>query len=106
MISPIVTVQAASTTADDPDRLVAALENGSVVVFPDLPFPLRDFERRFVERPFADGKSKNVSIRGAAADLRGAAGTEEEQAALRALLIRYKTFAEELIRTHFPAYVG
>src|SRR4051794_24210313 len=106
MISPIVTVQAASTPADDPDRLVAALENGSVVVFSDLPFPLSDFERRFVERPFANGKSKNVSIRGEAAELRGAAGTDEEQAALRGLLIRYRAFAEDLIRTHFPAYVG
>jgi len=106
MMSPIVTVQAASTPADDPDRLVAALENGSVVVFSDLPFPLSDFERRFVERPFADGKSKNVNIRGEAAELRGAAGTDEEQAALRGLLIRYRAFAEDLIRTHFPAYVG
>jgi len=106
MISPIVTVQAVSTPADDPDRLVTALESGSVVVFSDLPFPLSDFERRFVERPFADGKSKNVSIRGEAAELRGAAGTDEEQAGLRGLLIRYRAFAEDLIRTHFPAYVG
>jgi hypothetical protein len=106
MISPIVTVDAVSTPADDPDRLVAALENGSVVVFSDLPFPLSDFEQRFVERPYADGKSKNVNIRGPQADLKGAAGTEDEQAALRALLIRYRTFAEGLIKNSFPAYVG
>ncbi len=106
MISPIVTVDAVSTPANDPDRLVAALENGSVVVFSDLPFPLSDFEQRFVERPYADGKSKNVNIRGPKADLKGAAGTEDERAALRALLIRYRTFAEELIKNSFPAYVG
>ena len=106
MISPIVTVDAVSTPADDPDRLVAALENGSVVVFSDLPFPLSDFEQRFVERPYADGKSKNVNIRGPQADLKGAAGTEDEQVALRALLIRYRTFAEGLIKNSFPAYVG
>jgi hypothetical protein len=75
-------------------------------VFPDLPFALSDFERRFVERPFADGKSKNVSIRGPAAELKGAAGTEEEQAALRALLIRYRAFADDLIARYFPAYAG
>lgn len=106
MISPILTVDAASPPADDPNRLVAALESGSVVVFPDLPFPFDDFERRFVERPYADGKSKNVSIRGPDAALKGAAGAEEELAALRALLIRYRAFAENLIRTYFPAYVG
>ena len=104
MITPIVTVEAASPPADDPTRLVAALEDGAVVVFSDLPFPLSAFERRFVERPFADGKSKNVSIRGPEAELKGAAGTEEEQAALRALLVRYKAFAKDLIATHFPAY--
>jgi hypothetical protein len=106
MISPIVTVQAASTPADDPDRLVAALENGSVVVFSDLPFPLRDFERRFVERPFADGKAKNVNIRGEAAELRGAAGTPEEQEALRQVLLRYRAFAQGLIDRYLPAYTG
>jgi hypothetical protein len=106
MISPIVVVDAASPLADDPDRLVAVLENGAVVVFSDLLFPLDDFEQRFVERPYADGKSKNVNIRGSEAELKGAAGTAEEVAALRALLIRYRTFAEELIGTFFPAYVG
>jgi hypothetical protein len=106
MISPIVTVDAGSPPADDPDRLVAALEDGSVVVFSGLPFPLSEFEQRFVERPYADGKSKNVSIRGPEAELRGAAGADDEQAALRALLVRYKTFAEALIRTYLPAYVG
>jgi 3-deoxy-D-manno-octulosonic acid hydroxylase-like protein len=106
MISPILTVDSGSDPADDPDRFVSALESGSVVVFPDLPFALSDFERRFVERPFADGTSKNVSIRGAAAELKGAAGTEEEQAALRALLIRYRAFADALIACYFPAYAG
>lgn len=110
MISPIVSVPKVGIPAGGPAAgtagLVDALEGGAVLLFPDLDFPLSPFERRFVERPFADGKAKNVNIRGEAATLRGAAGTGEEQAALRALLMRYRAFAEDLIRTRLPAYAG
>lgn len=102
MISPILTV----SQSDAPRSLAAALEDGAVLLFPDLDFPFSDFERRFVERPFADGKAKNVNIRGADAQLRGAAGTPEEQEALRGLLVRYRAFAEGLVNRYLPDYVG
>ena len=104
MISPIVTVPASG--APDAASLVEALEGGAVLLFPDLDFPFSPFEERFVERPFADGKAKNVNIRGEAAELKGAAGTPEEQEALRQLLIRYRRFAQGLIDRHLPAYTG
>lgn len=102
MISPILTV----SQSDAPRSLAAALEDGAVLLFPDLDFPFSDFERRFVERPFADGKAKNVNIRGADAELRGAAGTPEEQEALRQLLVRYRAFAEGLVNRYLPDYIG
>ncbi len=102
MISPILTV----SQSDAPRSLAAALEDGAVLLFPDLDFPFSDFERRFVERPFADGKAKNVNIRGADAQLRGAAGTPEEQEALRGLLVRYRAFAEGLVNRYLPDYIG
>ena len=105
MISPILSVPGEGAPAGGAS-LVDALEGGAVLVFPDLDFPFDAFERRFVERPFADGKAKNVSIRGEAAALKGAAGTDEEQAALRRLLIRYRAFAQDLIDRHLPAYTG
>lgn len=105
MISPILPVSRSEANPGVPD-LVEALESGSVLVFRDLDFPLDSFERRFVERPFADGKAKNVAIRSETAELRGAAGSDEEQARLRALLVRYRRFAEELIATYLPAYAG
>ncbi|MCJ2084782.1 Kdo hydroxylase family protein [Methylobacterium sp. E-005] len=100
MISPIRRIAPGETTAS----LARELEAGAVLLFPDLPFPFTDFERRFTERPFADGKAKNVNIRGEAAHLRGAAGTPEEQEALRQLLIRYRAFARDLIGTYLPDY--
>ncbi|MCJ2083249.1 Kdo hydroxylase family protein [Methylobacterium sp. J-090] len=105
MISPIVSVSREGSAPGTPS-LVDALEGGAVLMFPDLDFPFSPFEERFVERPFADGKAKNVNIRGEAATLRGAAGTPEEQEALRQLLIRYRAFAEALIARHLPAYIG
>ena len=105
MISPILPVTAGAAPAGGPS-LVDALESGSVLVFRELDFPLSSFEQRFVERPFADGKAKNVSIRGEAALLKGAAGSEEEQEALRQVLIRYRAFAKALIDEHLPAYTG
>ena len=100
MISPIRRIAPGET----PGSLARELEAGAVLLFPDLPFPFSAFERRFTERPFADGKAKNVNIRGEAAELRGAAGTPEEQEALRQLLIRYRAFARELIGTYLPEY--
>ncbi len=38
-----------------------------------------------------------MSIRGETAELKGAAGSDEEQARLRALLVRYRHFARDLI---------
>jgi hypothetical protein len=105
MISPIVSVSHEGA-APGTHSLVEALEGGAVLKFSDLDFPLSPFEERFVERPFADGKAKNVNIRGKDAALRGAAGTTEEQEALRQLLIRYRAFAEALINRHLPAYRG
>lgn len=105
MITPIVEVRDAGQRQGDPG-LVAALEDGGVILFRDLPFALDAFEQRFVERPFADGKAKNVNIRGEAAALRGAAGTPEEQEALRRLLVRYRTFGLDLVARFFPAYEG
>ncbi|MFJ7438742.1 Kdo hydroxylase family protein [Methylorubrum thiocyanatum] len=103
MISPVLPVSRSEAVPGAPG-LVEALESGSVLVFRDLDFPLDAFEQRFVERPFADGKAKNVAIRNETAALRGGAGSEEEQARLRDLLVRYRRFAENLIDTYLPAY--
>ncbi|GJE42157.1 Kdo hydroxylase family protein [Methylobacterium soli] len=105
MISPIVSVPRPGAPPGA-TSLVEALEGGAVLMFPDLDFPFSAFEERFVERPFADGKAKNVNIRGEAAELRGAAGTPEEQEALRQVLLRYRAFAQGLIDRYLPAYTG
>lgn len=47
MISPIVSVPR-NGPAPGASPLVEALEDGAVLMFPDLDFPLSPFEQRFV----------------------------------------------------------
>jgi len=100
MLTPII------EAAADPHVLTSRLEDGAVLTFDALSFPLLPEEEKFRQRPFANGKTKNVSLRSTGLELRGAAGTEQEQEALRALLIRFRDFARELVASNFPDYLA
>jgi hypothetical protein len=92
---------------DGPTRCVeAAVEAGEVLRFPYLPFTLMETELRFRDPRWADGKAKNISVRWPAGDMRGAAGTPAERAALRAMIVRYAEQSEALALRLFPHYRG
>ena len=82
------------------------LEGGGVLQFPQLAFELTPSERRFLDPACADGKAKNISLRGSAGLLRGAAGKPEDQAELRAMLLRFRDQAQQLADRLFPHYRG
>ena len=97
------------TAWDDlqPTRSVeAAVEEGSVLSFPQMPFVLLESERRFLDERWADGKAKNISLRWPGGDLRGAAGTAADLAALGALITRFADASEALALRLFPHYRG
>ena len=97
-----------ATWADDgPTRGVeATLEAGDVLRFPHLAFALLESELRFRDPRWTDGKAKNISVRWPAGELRGAAGTADELAALRAMIVRYADQSEALALRLFPHYRG
>jgi len=97
-----------TTWSDDgPTRgAEAAVERGEVLRFPYLPFALHESELRFRDPRWADGKAKNISVRWPAGDMRGAAGTPAELAALRAMIVRYAEQSEALALRLFPHYRG
>ena len=97
-----------TTWSDDgPTRGVeVAAERGEVLRFPYLPFALHESELRFRDPRWADGKAKNISVRWPAGDMRGAAGTPAELAALRAMIVRYAEQSEALALRLFPHYRG
>src|SRR3954469_6355030 len=84
----------------------AVVESGHVLAFPHLPFELEDAERRFLDPRWADPKAKNVSVRWPAGELRGAGGSADDLAALRAMVVRYAEQSEALALRLFPHYRG
>ena len=108
MTTTVVREYPDTTWSDDgPTRCVeAAVEAGEVLRFPYLPFTLMESELRFRDPRWADGKAKNISVRWPAGDMRGAAGTPAERAALRAMIVRYAEQSEALALRLFPHYRG
>ena len=86
----------------DPD-LIAAVEAGKVLYFPQLHFTLWPQEAGLL-RPdmLADGK-RNISL-GADGLLKGAAGNAEERQWLAGMIRRFRQHAQALVHGLLPAY--
>jgi len=91
--------------ADTRARAVDALEDGRVVFFPHLAFPLAAGELPLLDPAVSDGKAKNVTWFPDKRLLKGVAATAD-RAALAALLERYAATARRFVETLFPGYAG
>ena len=80
------------------------LEEGRVLAMPRLAFALSETERRFLSPSWSDGRSKNISLEGAA--LKGAQGTPADREALAAMISRFAAHATALVAALFPAYAN
>ncbi len=90
----------------DADRAcIAALEAGKVLYFPRLAFALTADERRFLTPAIRDPKTRNISL-DAAGRLKGAVGDEATQAALAAMIGRFRGQAQALIDRLLPRYAS
>jgi hypothetical protein len=108
--SPIVELDFSEWTA--PARLpemqagwTAAVENGQVLYFPNLAFPLSPPEQALLREDMLKGGSRNVSL-GADGLLKHAAGTPDEQKTLAGMMSRYRQLALSLVDGLFPHYRG
>jgi hypothetical protein len=84
----------------------AAVESGRVLWLPQLRFELLEGEQRLLDPAVGDAKAKNISLRADGDALRGASASPADQAALRALLLRYRSQAMALVGRLFPHYRG
>lgn len=82
---------------------IAALEAGMVLYFPQLAFVLTEQERRFLSPEIRDPKSRNINLN-ADGSLKGALGDAATQAALAAMIARFRSQASGLIETLAPRY--
>jgi hypothetical protein len=110
-VTPVRDFPDTSWDDDGPTRAVeASVEAGDVLRFPHLAFALLESELRFRDPRWADGKAKNISVRWglgqAHGEMRGAAGSAEELAALRSMIVRYADQSEALALRLFPHYRG
>jgi len=82
----------------------SVLEQGGVLSFPRLQFQLTADERRLLDAGVADGKAKNVSLRGNSDEVRGASAADAD--ALQTMMVRYRAGALALVERLFPHYRG
>jgi hypothetical protein len=82
----------------------AVVEDGGVLCLPRLHFQLTPAERALLDPGVADGKAKNVSLRGPNGDVRGA--NPQHVDALRTMMLRYRALSTALVERVFPHYRG
>ena len=82
---------------------IAALEAGKVLYFPALGFTPLPEEARLFTPAVRDPNSRNISL-DAAGRLKGASGDALTQAALAAMMTRFRAQAQALLATLCPAY--
>jgi hypothetical protein len=83
--------------------LIAALEAGKVLYFPDFGFKASAEEERLFTPDIRDPKSRNISL-DASGKLKGAAGDDAARAALAAMIGRFRDQAESLLTGLVPRY--
>jgi len=82
---------------------IGSLEAGKVLFFPHLTFALSAEESAFLRPDIRDPKIRNISL-DAAGHLKGALGDTATQAALAAMIGRFRTQAQSLIQSLLPRY--
>jgi 3-deoxy-D-manno-oct-2-ulosonic acid (Kdo) hydroxylase len=90
-------------SAAEQEYALYALEQGSVLYFPQLRFSIDEVEGRLLS-PTIAGKSKNVSLDCSSGTLRGSSAGEAELRLLRSMMQRFATSSGALLRNLLPRY--
>jgi hypothetical protein len=88
------------------DPAAAALEVGSVLVFPSLAFALDADERALVRAAGSDGSAKNISLDPATGVCKGSTLESEALGRLAAMLDRFGRQAQGLVAALEPGYAA
>jgi hypothetical protein len=93
-----------AVTESERGEITSTLEQGGVAYLPRLAFQFGDSERRLLSPAWSDGKSKNIYLRGAGRELRGARGEPDVLQDLRVLIDRFAAQSRSLIVALVPRY--
>jgi hypothetical protein len=83
-----------------------SLEQGQIILFPELPFMLTANEHKFLSPDYAHAKAKNISFNSSTQTVRCAQCDAEDYQNLKNMLVRFAHSADCLIRKLFPSYAG
>lgn len=86
-------------------KAIKSLEEGCVLYFPHLSFPLNDTEQKFLSPKCADPKSKNISYDISSNKIKGTTCKESEAYELRNMMKRYALQSNQLLEKFFPQYM-
>ncbi len=106
-MSPLTHIAAndwrAAFSSEQQQQAVAALEDGQVVLLPQLRFQVSPEESRFLT-PDLVGKSKNVSYNFANGKIGHCAAAEADKPAVTAMIHRFSSQAKALVEQLLPSY--
>ena len=85
------------------ERVLRALERGSVLLFPLLQFSMQQSEERLLSARIA-GDGKNISLNPANGTLRGVNADAAQMKPLRGMMQRFATFSKILLQNLLPRY--
>lgn len=106
MNSPILEIGLTDWSQAHPEpEWTRAVEAGKVLYFPRLGFELQPQEKHLLREEMLKPGTRNVSL-GADGVLKGAAGSEEDQKLLTAMIGRFRHQAMQLIDGLLPEYKG
>jgi hypothetical protein len=88
------------------ENVLKSLENGQIILFPQMPFELRAVENNFLVPDYADTKAKNISYNPLTQKVRCAPCLRDDYENLKKFLMRYAEAAEMLVRNLFPFYAA
>ena len=85
---------------------ITTLEQGQIILFPELPFRLTANELKFLSPDYAHPKAKNISFNPATQHVRCARCDAEDYQNLKNMLVRFAHSADGLMRKLFPSYAA
>lgn len=105
--APIVELPFTQWSFNEPEdnSLIDSFEQGKVLCFPQLAFPLTPKEQALIKPELVDPKRKNISFNINKNHLNGVADPANE-ASVHALLERYYQHCKNLVETLLPEYRG
>lgn len=104
MSDSIIEIDSTSWTLDAPQaHWISAVEAGKVLYFPRLGFTLEAGEQQLLRADIRDPKSRNISL-DAQGVIKGVQGDTATQAAVAAMVGRFRTQARMLVDSLLPAY--